>query len=110
MTIYASAMAQEAAIAGLRGALYWRSAHVLETGAELDRFRSLMARAPGDFQLQGSGAFFGGSGTVRGILQRGGARRGEKKGPGPPSRVVPGGPGPCHARPIAAVLTKGSAR
>lgn len=33
---------------------------------------------------------------------------GKRKG-ARPSRVVSGVPGPCHARPIAAVLTKGSA-
>ncbi|MEU0940337.1 aminotransferase [Embleya sp. NPDC005971] len=59
MTICAPGIAQEAAIAGLRGALDWRRERASETGAKLDRFRSLMADAPGGFELRASGAFFG---------------------------------------------------
>ncbi|GAA3768349.1 aminotransferase [Streptomyces phyllanthi] len=59
MAICAPGIAQEAAIAGLRGALDWRRERALETGAKLDRFRSLMADSPGGFELCASGAFFG---------------------------------------------------
>lgn len=146
--------AQEAAIAGLRGALDWRSARALETGAKLDRFRSLMAGAPCGFELQASGAFFGwvrhpfaasAHEVVRALVREQDVALlpgspftpsderylrfsvaaleerqlgelgawlwafGETRGKSRPPRVVSGGPGPCHARPIATVLTKGSA-
>ncbi|GAA3237968.1 aminotransferase [Dactylosporangium siamense] len=58
MVVCAPRIGQEAAIAGLRGAREWRTRRVGEAAHRLERFRQLLADAPGGFRLRASGAFF----------------------------------------------------
>ncbi|MFF2787856.1 hypothetical protein ACFVT6_13960 [Streptomyces sp. NPDC058049] len=81
--------------------------YALETGAKPGRFRSLMAAAPGGFELHASGAFFGWARhpfaasaheVVRALVRE------------PDVAVLPGSLfTPSDERYLRAVLTKGSA-
>ena len=59
VTICAPRISQEAAVTGLLTADAWRQTQADRIAANLEVFRSMMATAPGSFELAASGAFFG---------------------------------------------------
>lgn len=59
VAICAPRIGQEAAMEGLRSAGVWRRQKAAEVAIKHDRFRSVMSRSPGGFELQLSGGFYG---------------------------------------------------
>lgn len=59
IAICAPRIGQEAALAGLRTARQWRADRAEEVAATHEKFKEVMAAAPGGFELQTSGGFYG---------------------------------------------------